>query len=327
LFTLSLRDRQIKALYGDGVSADFGLAGLNDVIDPPRPNFSFGPLTNDQIKQATAGLSYGLNWQHVGELTLGIQYTDYIKNVTAPGTAEAHRENKVWLPSISTAKPLTKQVSLYGSYVQGVEDAGAAPGYASNAGQVLPANRTHQWDAGLKWTIDENTTLIAGYFYVTKPYITLSKSDYYGQLGTEIHKGLEISLTATPVKDLKIIVGGIVESPRVEASSDMASLIGKRPVGQPNTTIQLNLSYTLPFAKAVTLDVSVNNQSSQAGTDDNVIVIPGSTNFGLGARYQFKLGGKQCELRVSGDNLGNVYRLTPLSSGVYAYNSQRSGTV
>ena len=326
LLTGTLRSRVVDAHYGGGDSADLGTAGLNDVIHPPKPVFAFGPLTQDQTRQATAGASYSLSWKGVGDVTAGIQRTHYVKRVAQPGVPLARGSNAVTLPSFSAALHLTKGVDAYGSFVRGLEDAGTAPGYAVNGNMVLPAIRTRQYDFGIKAHPFKGTTLILGYFDISKPYIDLDQRNIYGLLGAESHRGIEASITSDLTKNLRIVAGGVFQRPRVTASPLIAQAVGPRPVNQPEARTRFNINWTLPFAPALTLDAYVNHDSSAVGTVDNKVVADGSTRIGAGARYRFKIGKQSVTARVQVFNIFDAYALVPVGSGVYAYNTKRNVT-
>lgn len=271
LITATLRGRSIDGHYGGGDLADLGPAALNAEIDVPRSVFAFSALTDDYTRQLTGGLAYGFKWAGRGEFTAGLQRTHYTKRVAAPGLATARGTSDQSLPYASAALTVTPKLSLYASFVRGLEDAGTAPGYAVNANQVLPAIRTRQVDGGLRWTPAKDTAVIVGFFQITKPYIDLDQANFYGVLGTQVHRGVEFSLTTTPAKDVRIVAGGVWLDPRVTASPLIAQPLGARPTGQPQLRTRFNINWTLPFAKAITLDGYVNHDSGAFGTTDNSV--------------------------------------------------------
>ena len=326
LLTLALRGRAIDSTYGGGELIDLGPAGLNEEITAPLPTFHFSALTRDLTRQVTGGASYSLHWGHLGEITLGAVRTRYEKRVDMPGSPSARGVSLATLPYVSAAIPVSHRLSFYGSWMRGMEDSGTAPGFASNANQVLPAIRTRQFDFGLRWSPMRHTNLILGYFSISKPYLDIDTSNHFGVLGQETHRGVELSLTTKPVKGLKIVIGGVFQRPRVTALPSIAEPVGAKPVNQPEARTRFNINWTLPFAKAVSLDAYVNHDSGAVGTIDNTIVAPGSTRVGVGARYAFKLGGKALTARVQLFNIGDAYELVPLGSGVYGYNTRRNVT-
>ncbi|MDL2351362.1 MAG: hypothetical protein QFC78_00770 [Pseudomonadota bacterium] len=324
LLTATVRGRSVDSHYGGGDLVDLGPAGLYEQIHVAKPVFAFTALTDDQTRQTTGGLSYSLKWKGIGEFTAGLQRTHYVKRIAAPGLPLASGTSDVTLPYFSAALTVTPRLAFYGSYVRGLEDAGSAPSYATNANHILPAIRTRQYDFGLRWSPVKDTTVILGYFQISKPYIDIDQTNFYGVLGAQQHKGIEFSLTTNPTKNLRIVAGGVWLDPRVTASPLIAQPLGARPVGQPQLRTRFNLSWTPPFAKTLTLDTYVNHDSGAYGTIDNSVYVPGSTRIGLGARYKFKLGGKDFSAKVTLYNVLDAYQLVSFGAGAYGYNTQRN---
>jgi iron complex outermembrane receptor protein len=321
LLSGTVRSRIVDSYFGGGDFADLGPAALNDRIGVTLPPLNFTNLTHDATRQFTGGLSYSLAWHGLGEMTLGVQRTHYVKTVEG-----VRGSSTATLPYISATVPLGEKLSLYGSFVRGLEDAGTAPNYATNANMVLPANRTRQHDFGLRFAPAKGTVLILGYFDIAKPYIALDRSNFFGQLGAETHRGIEVSLASQVSPDLRIVTGGVFLRARVSATPSIAEKVGPKPVNQPDVRTRFNVNYTLPFAKAVTLDAYVNHDSAAVGTVDNSVISPGSTRIGGGFRYRFKLGSQTFTARAELYNIFNAFEWVPVGSGVYAYNTQRNVT-
>ncbi len=324
LITATLRGRSVDSHYGGGDLVDLGPAALNEVLDVPKPAFAFTALTDDHTRQTTGGLSYSLKWKGIGEFTAGLLRTHYVKEITALALPLARGTSDVTLPYLSATVTVTPRLALYGSYVRGLEDSGSAPGYATNANQILPAIRTKQYDLGLRWSPFKDMTVILGYFEIEKPYIDIDRNSFYGVLGAQKHKGVEFSVTAQPAKGLRIVAGGVWLDDKVTASPLIAQPLGARAVGQPQLRTRFNLNWTLPFAKAVTLETYVNHDSGAYGTIDNSVYAAGSTRVGAGVRYKFKLGGRDFTAKVTLYNIFNVFEFVPFGNGVYGTNTQRN---
>lgn len=323
LLTLALRGRALVARYSEGSGADLGTWPLNAAIDVREPKFDNGGTTRDKTHQASIGLSYGINWARFGELTIGLQRVLYNKNQFFV-SGKSSRSSRSILPFFTVGLNLTRQLSLYGSVVRGLEEGGTAPGYARNGFEILPAILTRQSDLGLRWKVGKTTTAIIGLFDLTKPYVALDQRQVFGVLGEERHRGLEISLTSDVTSRLKLVAGIVRQQPRVIAAPSAAEQIGMRPIGQPSTRLRLNANWDLPKLRGVTLDGYINHDSSVAGTLDNRATIPGWMRAGLGIRYNFKVDSRSFNARVGIDNLTNALILTPVGSGAYIYNSPRS---
>lgn len=324
LITATMRGRSINSTYGGGDLVDLGPAGLNEELQVPPPAFNFGATTRDYTRQTGGGVSYSLKWKGLGEFTVGVLQTHYVKRIEDPAAPPASGTTNATLPYLSAALTLTPRMTLYGSYVRGLEDAGSAPGFAANANQILPASRTRQFDFGLRWTPIKDTTLIVGYFSITKPYIDLDSANNYGVLGSDRHNGIEFSLTTNPTKSIRIVAGGVWLDPKVTASPLIASPIGLRPVNQPQLRTRFNINWTPDFAPRLTLDAYVNHDSGAWGTVDNSVYAPGSTRIGGGARYRFKLGGREVTARVALYNVFDAFEFIAFGNGVYGYNTGRN---
>ena len=68
----------------------------------------------------------------------------------------------------------------YAAYARGFEDSGTAPSFAENAGEVLPASRTEQWDAGLRWPLGCDTDVVASVFRLERPGRALAENGRFG---------------------------------------------------------------------------------------------------------------------------------------------------
>lgn len=327
----TLRSRIIDSYFGGGAFANLGSAPLNGQFEVPRPALVFTDLTHDATRQFTGGLSYSLAWKGIGEMTLGVQRTHYVKTVTQPGSSSGagplgvRGSSVATLPYASATVPLGSKLSLYGSYVRGLEDAGTAPNFASNANMVLSANRTRQYDFGVRIAPARGTVLILGYFDIAKPYIALDRANFYGKLGAETHRGIEVSVASQITPDLRIVTGAVFLRARVSATPSIADKVGPKPVNQPDLRTRFNINYTLPGKlKALSLDGYVNHDSSAVGTVDNSVIAPGTTRVGAGFRYKFKLGNQTLTARAELYNIFNAFEFVPFGSGVYGYNSGRN---
>lgn len=324
LLTATMRGRAVDAIYGGGDLQGIGTAPLGGYLNTPKPTFVFGDQTDDQVRQGTGGLSYSLNWKGIGEFTAGLQRTHYRKRVDIPGVGLVSGTTNATLPYFSIALTPLHNVVLYGSFVRGLEDAGTAPSYASNANEVLPAIRTRQYDFGIRWTPFKDTTLIVGYFSITKPYIDIDQADHYGVLGQQTHRGIEFSVTSNPTKSLRIVAGGVWLDPQVVAAPTIAQPVGLRPVGQPRLRTRFNINWSPAFAKGLTFDAYWNRETGAFATVDNAVYAPGASRYGGGVRYRFKLAGKDMTARVAVYNITDAQFFIPIGSGVYGHNIPRN---
>lgn len=317
LLHASLRGRVRSRVYGGSDRIDLGPTRIEDVVQVPKPSFEFTDQSRDSVRQWTAGIAYEGRWKGVGELSLGLQKTDYRKRVRLPGFGEARTESRPWLFNATVAVHATEKLAAYAGYVRGLEESGVAPANAANRNQPLPAIRTSQRDAGLRWTLRPNLRLVAGVFEVCKPYFQLNELNQFALLGDVRNRGLELSLTGKLVPQLVIVAGAVFLDPEVTGEGVRLGRVGRRPVGLAKRTLRLNADWRPKLDGKLSLDLGIASTSGRPSTRDNQVEVPRRTIVDIGARYRLRQGDRPLTLRLAATNLLDTYGLDVLSSGTY----------
>lgn len=316
---VSVRARQQDSLYGGSAPAiDLGLRPLGQRIVVPEPEqFDFGQHTRDEVRQWTAGMAYEGRWRGVGEASVGLQRTNYEKRIDQPGLPQAGTRDEPWLVSATIAGYLSSSVALYAGYTRGLEESGIAPDSAANRNEALPAIRTQQMDAGVRWALTPQLKLVAGAFEVEKPYFTTDESNIYTALGQVRHRGVEFSLAGTVLDNLSLVAGALLMKPEVTGEAVESGRVGKRPVGQTDRVLRLNLDYRPPSVVALSLDMAVANYGQRVASSDVQAVVRDYTTVDLGARYRMKIGNAPATLRLQAANLTDEFAWSVLSSNSF----------
>lgn len=323
---VSVRARSVDSRYGgEADPISLGPLQLGQARHIPYPGrFTFGKLTTDHVRQTTIGVAYEGRWKNVGELSLGVQRADYSKTIDLPGTPlDTRTRERPWLLSASGAVYLSSALALYGSYTRGLEESGLAPNSAANRNQALPAIRTRQADAGIRWAIMPNMTLVAGVFDVRKPYFNTDEHNVFTTLGDVRHRGIELSLAGNPTPNLNLVAGAVLMEPRVTGPAVDLGRVGRRPLGQPSTILRGNANYSLPFLPGLSLDAALSYDGRRPSSRDNLVSLDSYALLDIGARYQFKLGKSPATLRLQMQNVSNSYTYEILGSNTYALMDKR----
>lgn len=256
---VSMRAREQNSLYGGSApTIDLGLRPLGQRIVVAEPEqFDFGQRIRDEVRQWTAGVAYEGRWRGVGEASLGLQRTNYEKRIDQPGLPQVGTRDEPWLASAAIAGYLSSGLALYAGYTRGLEESGIAPDSAANRNQALPAIRTKQMDAGVRWAVTPQLKLVAGAFEVEKPYFTTDELGIYTTLGQVRHRGVEFSLAGTVLDNFSVVAGALLMKPEVAGEAVELGRVGKRPVGQTDRVLRLNLDYRPPAIAALSLDMAV----------------------------------------------------------------------
>lgn len=324
LVHLVVRARDQRRRYGGSDLIDLGRARIG-VADPqPKPELMFGPQTRDHVRQLTGALSYEGRLFDRLELSAGIQKAVYRKETASPDAiAPIEGRDQPWLYNVAGALHLGGRLALDASYTRGLEEGGVAPPNAVNKDAASPALGTRQIDAGLRYAFSDQFRLVAGVFDVRKPYFNLNGNGVYRQLGDFQQRGIEMSLTGSPVKGLYLVAGTLLLKPRVTGEEVEAGLIGPKPVGQTGRLTIVSADYELPWLKGISLDATITSVGSRVASPDNKLSIPARTILDLAARYRFKLGKAPASLILRLGNVFNTFGWRTNSSAVFVPNAQR----
>lgn len=325
----SVRARQLDSRYGGAAAPiDLGERQLGESLFVPEPSaFAFGERTHDRVRQTTLGIAYEGRWKNVGELSLGVQRTDYRKTIDLPGDLPTTRAtDRPWLFNASAAAYLTDDIAFYAGYTRGLEESGVAPNNAANRNEALPAIRTRQADAGIRWAISPRMKLVAGVFDVRKPYFNTDEANVFTILGDVRHRGVELSFSGNPVDDLSIVAGALLMEPRVTGEAVELGRVGAKPLGQAATILRGNADYRLSFLPGVSVDLAVSWYGKRPSSRDNQVSVDPYALIDIGARYRFKFGRFPAMLRVQMQNVTNSYAWSIVGSNSYGLMDRRRFT-
>lgn len=322
----SLRARDQQRRYGGSDVHDFGVARIGERVSLPGPEFEFefGPQTSDEVKQSTHALAYRGRWSELVEVTLGLQKTRYEKQVTEPGATSAQLgEDDPWLYNAGLAFYQSEQLAWYASYSTGLEEGGVAPENAANKDAAPPSIRTRQWDAGLRFAFTPSLKIVAGVFYIEKPYYSLDAANFYRELGQQVHRGLEFSIAGQLVEGLNVVIGTMLLEPRVKGEEVDSGRIGEIPVAQTERVTIASADYRLPWLPSVSIDALVQSIDDRMASSDNQLSIPARSVLDVGARYRFQIGRAPATLRLYVGNVFDTFGWRTNSSEVFVVNGPR----
>lgn len=326
-FIASVRGRNVDSDFGGYDLADLG-PGQIGVPDPELEPFrNFGALTKDTVRQRSFSAGYELIWQGVGEFNAGVTRSDYRKTVVEPALAEVTRRDRDWLWNAALALPISDRLTVYTATTRGLEESGTAPGNAFNANEVLPALRTRQVEAGLRYRLTKSIRFAGAYFDLRKPYFEIDQTDnVYRILGEVRHRGVELSLSGELLKGLNLVAGAVYLDPVVTGEAVDDGRLGRRPIGRTRTLVDTSLDWKPAGQDAFSLDARVLYEGSRTADRLNLFSIPERMTLDLGGRYRFKLGKSPATLRIKLANATNVYGWRVFGGGGFKTNAPRRFT-
>lgn len=321
-FLATVRGRDQRRLYGGSDAISLGPTVWGEEDYKPRPDLVFGEKSRDHVQQTTVGLGYQLKWLEVGEFGVGVQKTDYKKDVLTPGGPLPESKSSPWLLNANAAVELTDDFVLYGSYARGLEESPVAPDRAFNRNEAPPAFRTEQKDAGIRWAVAPNLSAIAGVFEITKPYFNLDSASRFRQLGQLRHRGVELSVAGQVARGLNLVVGTVFLDAQVTGELVDSGAIGSKPVGAIERHSIASIDYRFPDSP-FSVDAFFEETGDRVANVSNTLIVPPRAVLALGTRYRFKIGKSNALIRTQVGNIFNNYGYGVGGSGFFVYNQPR----
>lgn len=313
----AVRGRAGDRRFGGSDTIELGSVTIYERQFGTRPVFNFSRQQQDRVRQWTAGLAYEGRWQDVGELSVGVQYSNYQKRIDLPAGGIESTDARPLLYNVTLAANLSDRLVVYAGAVTGLEESGIAPGNAINRNEALPAIKTRQFDAGFRFSITDKMKLVGGVFEVSKPYFNLDGNNRFGALGDVINRGIEASVAGPLTRTLSVVAGAVLLQPRVTGEAVELGRIGNRPVGAISRRFEASADWRPPFLPGASFDTRVAYRSAETATVSNNTAIPPRTQVDIGARYRFKVSGRGVLVRLQTTNLFDVQSFDLRNAGAY----------
>lgn len=241
------------------------------------------------------------------KLHLGVRYTELDrKQYGSTGTELSQYQRNYVLPNIALVVSPRQNLSLYGSYAEGLQHGGVAPLDTENENVMLNPNKSRQYELGLKTDLTNNFSFTAAIFQITAPleYVdyNIGAKGTFVQNGDAVHRGLELGVQGKPTQNLLVGASLTALDAKQEGTGD-ASLDGKRNVNVPKLKSVAWLEYTLPQMPEVKLNTQWVYSGSKAFDTANDTIVPSYNVFNVGARYETKINGVTTKLNFTVANV------------------------
>ncbi|MDR3510241.1 MAG: TonB-dependent siderophore receptor [Caulobacteraceae bacterium] len=247
-----------------------------------------------------------IRYQSWLQLMIGVRKEDYSDTTFATVYSSKH--------SKYTTSPITQSygvvvkpkswVSLYATYIEGLEEGGIAPTTAVNASETLPAAMSKQKEAGVKIEPMRGFLITAAYFDINRASSYLNPSNVYVENGRADYKGVEFSATGEITRDLSVTVSALsLDAKQLDGA---ANVRGKLIENTAKDTESVFVLYRLPFLKGVSLSAGAFHVGSRAVNAINAAFVPGYTTYDLGASYATQIYHRATTFRVNAENVTNV---------------------
>ena len=198
------RGRDVLARYGGEDAVDVGPAIIGSSLQVPEPDFAYSTRTNDRAELWSIGSAYHVDWRESRRARDGHPGGKLPQGRHLPGHAEAELTDHPLRAYGNSAFALTRRLTLYAGYTQGLEDSGVAPSSAENRGAVLPASLTWQVDSGMRYAPDTPVESHCRRVSSFRSLISiLDASSVDRELGVQQARGIELSISGQQIDTLR----------------------------------------------------------------------------------------------------------------------------
>jgi iron complex outermembrane receptor protein len=256
---------------------------------------------------------------------LGLRHTRIGReSVRTDGSRLVNDQRHFNTPWVAATVEVLPGTVAYASYGEGIESE-VAPNRSryTNAGQALPALRSHQREAGLK---GQNAGLQwqATWFDIVRPVSAdAGVCDDAGPCTRQIdgqahHRGLELASRLNR-KDWSLDMAATwLDAVRENASID-PTVNGQRPLNVPRWTLRTQAQYRFSQTPGLRAWARLSHEGARSVTEDASIQLPAWTTLDLGTHYDTRVQGLRTEWTAGIDNLldKHYWRESPKQFGHY----------
>jgi iron complex outermembrane receptor protein len=249
------------------------------------------------------------------QLLAGVRKSDYTETNLDTG-AELFSATPTSVSYGIVVKPVD-WISLYATYIEGLESTPAAPSTAENANEQLPPSESTQYEGGVKIEINSGLLLQAAYFDIERDSAVVNGANFYVKEGRSRYKGTEISLTGEVTPDVSVYASALFLDAEYESGQPTGfypnssggltftpTIVGKRIENTPRRTYSLATEYRFSeWLPGFSLNGAVYYVGDRAINPLNQNFVPSYTLLDLGAAYTTEIGGQTLTFRVNSENV------------------------
>ncbi|CAB3798245.1 TonB-dependent siderophore receptor [Paraburkholderia fynbosensis] len=235
---------------------------------------------------------------------LGVRYTQYRQNVYDPNGAvtSQYSANPV-TPTFALMFKTDPYSTVYASYVESLEQGGAASNLNLNYPATFGPLRSKQYEVGFKSDHSKWGANLA-LFRVDQGYNYTNTANIFLQDGTKRYTGVDASGWLALTSEWRVM-GGVMWLDTKAVDIDDPAIEGKRIYGAPRLTVTGRVEYNPAYLRPLTLAFGGKYVGNQAVDAANTQFVPAYTTFDLSGRYEAKIAGKDVTFRAGINNLFN----------------------
>jgi len=248
----------------------------------------------------------------------GLRWSDY-KSVAATTRYTSEKAT----PSLSVIYQPRGWLSVYGTYVEALEEGGIAPANTVNAFEVLPPAQSEQIEAGLKAELARGIVASLAYFQIKRPSaFTDTTTNRFVLDGETEYDGLEFAAFGELTPELSLTASALWLDAEQQKAANTA-LIGKRPENTPEWTGSLFMEWKPKALAGFAVNGGVFYVGDRAVNALNQAFVDGYATFSGGVRYERVVAGRKLAGQVNVENAFNKRYWNAAGNGLLGVGAPR----
>jgi len=268
------------------------------------------PLPARVVRTASAITDKGLyafdriSYDEWLQVLIGLRRADYssVNQVLVAPTSRTSYAVKETTPAVGVVIKPRQNLSIYGTFIEGLEEGGIAGAAQVNAGEVLPPNTSEQYEIGVKAELGKVLATVA-YFDIDRASSFVNTTiNRFVQDGRTSYKGFELSAAGEVGESLSLYFTAMTLDAKQERTAT-AALRGLRPENAPKFSASLFAEYRVAAIPGLSLSAGMFHVGNRAINQANIAFAEGYTAYDIGARYDTEIAGNSTTFRLYADNV------------------------
>jgi iron complex outermembrane receptor protein len=230
---------------------------------------------------------------------------------------------RVNTPAFGVLYDVLPALTVFASYMQGLEAGATAPVNAVNAYEIMPSAVSTQKEIGIRLTHLKDISLSASVYEINRANaVTDPVTRVFAQNGEVEYRGLEATLSVEFLHGWT--ASAAVQWLRSTQRAPDPTIDGLVPENTPRALGNIRLSYRLPWLRGLTLNAGAAAVSRRFVNPQDQGTIPGYTLYSAGIGYTTRMQGVRTVFQVSADNIANLRYWNSVQTGTYGTGMDRS---
>jgi iron complex outermembrane recepter protein len=285
-----------------------GTTEIDNPIVYNEPSWKLSDISykSSVYKQQSVTLGDTLTYKSLSAMITGsyswMQSESYDKN---GNKTSKHKEEGISPAGSLMYRPFEK-IMTYISYADSLQQGAVAPSTPSsvvNKGEVMPAYRSRQYEAGIKAELNKMELSTAA-FRINRPLAYVDTDNVFKVKGNQVNYGAEVMAKGKITDRITTYTGYTFLDPRLTDTKD-SSTDNKLVIGVPKHQGNCFIEYRLPFINGLTPSVNVHYMGMRAANAQNTDWAEAYTLIDIGLRYVLKTLSEEITFRFTVNNVTN----------------------